>query len=623
LRNLFLFFCFLFCANVHSQDNWITVDTISKKLYRITSLFHKSEGLNQLSDTLYFHNSINHYYATDIHLEGVGASSITQNGIVLRPYFESKEYAIFNTYMAPLAKDTLYITGTKVKTRPFVAYLQSEKSLVKIKKENLLDSKYQRHFFSYGFTSILFVMLLISTIYYLYLRHDYFLAYSFYLCTLFVFFLIKLVIMEKYFYLDEGYMIELEHYAASIQTLFYVGYFAFLRSFLNTKVLIPKADFLSKIGLYSSLVSFFIMIFMTDGPARSMFFLLYRLFIAVLAVFNINEGLKSRNKLVNYAIMGSSALLIGSLIALFFTSLPHLNPYDFDPLYYFQVGILIELLFFTVGISYKTFMLNNEKLLVSDRLVQSLQENEKILTEKETDLQLKINAATVLIRAQQDEQLRTSYDLREKEMEMNVLRSQINPHFLFNTINALKSLTLQNNSNLAAQYFDEFSQLLRLILENSRSKKITLENELKTLELYVNLENLRLKYKIELQIILDENIDVQFIEVPPTLLQPFVENAIWHGLSHRDKEGGMIKISIQLLHERELYISIMDNGIGREEAEKYKSNNANHHSLATTIINERLALANKGVGEQIKIIDLIDDIGKASGTEVRINILLC
>jgi sensor histidine kinase YesM len=205
-------------------------------------------------------------------------------------------------------------------------------------------------------------------------------------------------------------------------------------------------------------------------------------------------------------------------------------------------------------------------------------------------------------------------------MEMQILRSQINPHFMFNTINALKSLTMQHKYEEVGYYFDEFSKLLRLFLENSRSKKITLEKELKALELYVIFENLRLRYKVKLDIDIDPQIDINFTEIPPTILQPFVENAIWHGLNPKESNDGKIEVKIKQQEDESLEISIIDNGVGRKVAAVYSAMSANHTSLATKIIEERLSLVNDSLVDNVKIIDLYDSSNHPIGTKVVLNV---
>jgi tetratricopeptide (TPR) repeat protein len=160
-----------------------------------------------------------------------------------------------------------------------------------------------------------------------------------------------------------------------------------------------------------------------------------------------------------------------------------------------------------------------------------------------------------------------------QESEMKLLRSQMNPHFMFNVLNSINRYVLENDAQQASAYLTKFSRLMRLVLENSRSEKITLDNELTALTLYIDLEALRFKDKISYTLNVDPSVDKRFTRLPPLTIQPYVENAIWHGLMHRD-EGGKIDINISQVDNHVLKVVIEDNGIGRKAARDLKSKSA-------------------------------------------------
>jgi LytS/YehU family sensor histidine kinase len=198
----------------------------------------------------------------------------------------------------------------------------------------------------------------------------------------------------------------------------------------------------------------------------------------------------------------------------------------------------------------------------------------------------------------------------------------MNPHFIFNCLNSIKLYTLENDSQTASQYLTMFSQLIRLVLENSRSEKITLEKELETLRLYIELEAMRFKDKVKYQIHVSQGIDQQYTELPPLLIQPYVENAIWHGLMHK-KEGGNILITITQPTEHCLQVEIADDGIGREQAAEYKSKSATRQkSFGLKMTSERIDMINQvyGIKADVQVADLKDEMNKASGTKVIIKI---
>ena len=160
------------------------------------------------------------------------------------------------------------------------------------------------------------------------------------------------------------------------------------------------------------------------------------------------------------------------------------------------------------------------------------------------------------------------------------------------------------------------------MLENSRSEKVTLENELETLRLYIDLEAMRFKTKVRYQITLDPGLDTQFIEIPPLLLQPYVENAIWHGLMHKE-HGGTLAIDVTQPREDTLHVTITDDGVGRAQAAAYQSKSATRHkSYGLKMTSERLSLINQRYQSrnQVAITDLVDAHGHPAGTQVVIQI---
>ncbi|MET7000105.1 tetratricopeptide repeat-containing sensor histidine kinase [Chitinophaga defluvii] len=220
------------------------------------------------------------------------------------------------------------------------------------------------------------------------------------------------------------------------------------------------------------------------------------------------------------------------------------------------------------------------------------------------------------------EQERTAAAFQSKmsDAALSSLRSQMNPHFIFNCLNSIRLYAAKNDSASATEYLSKFSRLMRLVLENSKSERITLQQELESLGLYMDMEAMRFKDKLRYEIVVDNSIDIDYIELPPMLIQPYIENAIWHGLMHKE-EGG--KIEIHLSEKEEVLIaSIKDNGVGRIKAAELKSKSAViHKSFGMNITNERLELINQkyNITTSVTIIDLYHN-GTPAGTEVIIKI---
>jgi hypothetical protein len=206
--------------------------------------------------------------------------------------------------------------------------------------------------------------------------------------------------------------------------------------------------------------------------------------------------------------------------------------------------------------------------------------------------------------------------------EITALRAQMNPHFIFNCLNSIQLYTAQNNTEKATDYLNKFSRLIRFVLENSRSDKVTLENELDTLRLYIEMEAMRFRGKVSFQINIAQNVEKDAIQIPPLLIQPFVENAIWHGLMHKE-EGGVIRIEVTQPNDCLLRFDITDDGVGREKAAEFKSKSATQNkSFGMKVTAERIELINQlyNTATQVQIVDLKNKEGKATGTKVVVEI---
>lgn len=216
----------------------------------------------------------------------------------------------------------------------------------------------------------------------------------------------------------------------------------------------------------------------------------------------------------------------------------------------------------------------------------------------------------------EEEKQKTAYSISLAEMESRALRSQMNPHFIFNSLNAIQRYIFQNDVEKSATYLTRFARLMRQILENSKVPFITLQEEISSLETYIELEKMRFENKFQSTISIADDIEFEHTLVPPLLLQPYVENAIWHGLMHKDSLG-LLKISI-LLKQGNLVMQIEDNGIGRKAAALLKSKPQNHNSTALKATEERLLLIERTTGKKVavEIIDLENEKGEPFGTKV-------
>ena len=200
-------------------------------------------------------------------------------------------------------------------------------------------------------------------------------------------------------------------------------------------------------------------------------------------------------------------------------------------------------------------------------------------------------------------------------LALKSLRSQMNPHFIFNALNSVNSFISSNDERAANRYLTDFSTLMRSVLENSEEDFIPLEKEIAILNLYLKLEHSRFKDKFDYKFTIDDKVKIGEFTIPPMLLQPYVENAVWHGLRYK-KEKGLLEIRMQQTDSETLEIIISDNGIGRKHSKALKSNNQQKKkSKGMQNIKQRIAILNEMYKDKVAVFitDLFDD---ETGTKV-------
>ena len=185
-----------------------------------------------------------------------------------------------------------------------------------------------------------------------------------------------------------------------------------------------------------------------------------------------------------------------------------------------------------------------------------------------------------------------SIKTKNKEIALQSLRREMNPHFLFNSLNSVNQFIAQNNELAANKYLTSYSNLMRNTMENSNKDFVTLGNEIENLTKYLELEHLRFKDKFEFEIKVDEKLDHDSIWVPNMVVQPHLENAIWHGLRYKDGKG-LLKMNVELA-DKKIVITIDDDGIGPTKSSELKTHNQKaHQSRGLTNTKERMTLLNE------------------------------
>lgn len=202
-------------------------------------------------------------------------------------------------------------------------------------------------------------------------------------------------------------------------------------------------------------------------------------------------------------------------------------------------------------------------------------------------------------------------------LALKSLRSQMNPHFIFNALNSVNQFVSRNDERAANKFLSEFSRLMRLVLEYSQEDFITLQKEEEIVSLYLKLEHYRFRDKFDYEILIDQNINKENVHVPPMLIQPYIENAVWHGLRYRENKG-FLSVAIRS-DENEIVVEIADNGIGRQRSAELKTENQRkHQSTGLKNIRERLGILNDVY--KCKYSVHIEDLPGDSGTRVTLHI---
>jgi hypothetical protein len=221
------------------------------------------------------------------------------------------------------------------------------------------------------------------------------------------------------------------------------------------------------------------------------------------------------------------------------------------------------------------------------------------------------------LKKEQEKESKTQVEIAKNELK--ALRAQMNPHFLFNSLNSIQHFILNNKSEEAVFYLNRFAKLMRMILNNSEKTVVTLNEEINALKIYIDLEQMRFSSLFSYEIIVDDALDADYEQIPSMLLQPYVENSILHGLVPKDAPG-FLKIHF-FTKNHFIYVTIEDNGIGRKKAAEIKNQSRkNHASLGMKITTDRLRLLShvQQLEYTVNFIDLYDANGSATGTLAEI-----
>lgn len=321
---------------------------------------------------------------------------------------------------------------------------------------------------------------------------------------------------------------------------------------------------------------------------------------------------KVRSPLTLFLVIGVSIwAIVGNYSSTFALSQPYqltaVGLGNNDAIFWTCIGLMLESIMFSFALGKRIKLSEDEKLANKEALIENLNALRQFKEEENVRLEEQVSqktqellAANSIVEEQKKREIKKDYEKRLAISEMNALRSQMNPHFIFNSLSSIKYLVLSDQKSKSASYLGKFAKLMRQILDFSRKEQVSLMDELSNIQIYLELEAERFgdTFRYEISTLGFSEDELSAIEIPSLLLQPYVENALLHGLQNSTKAEKILQISVNEIGGKVL-LKIQDNGIGRSAAANYKKNHL--ESLGTQITNERIALYNETFGADISV----------------------
>ncbi|WAC01795.1 histidine kinase [Lacinutrix neustonica] len=473
----------------------------------------------------------------------------------------------------------------------------------------------------YGCTlGSIFILSLITFFIYLKIKERSFLFYSLYAFCLNIY--IGIRALDVISHSASSTVMEINLYVNwPLQFVYYTLYLLFIRSFFNFKITQPKVDtliikFLWILGLacfgFTLINVFFLSNTNTDLPYYFSEFIIYFYIPTFLpfVVYIIYKILQTKNPAKYYIILGGTSYVVSALVSMYFSVN---DGFDF-PIFFFMIGVQVEFLFFIIALGIKVYGIFKEKNKFQKQLITQLKENKKLI-----EYNNEILLERIELFAEKEIELELKHSI--SVLKSKVFRSQAHSHFIFNILNSIKGTIINDEKEKSIEQINNFSKLIRSILNHSWEEEISLEKEIEITQLYFALENQRFNNQIKFSVTLHNRINSpELIMVPPFIIQPFIENAIWHGLANKE-EDRKLNLSIEK-QDKYLLIKVRDNGIGiLKSLEIKRKKSINHKSMGIDITRERLKLFAQKCNENYDLfLENIGDEQNSKGTQVTIQI---
>ncbi|MEY8847648.1 sensor histidine kinase [Psychroserpens sp. XS_ASV72] len=483
------------------------------------------------------------------------------------------------------------------------------------------DNAIQNGFLTFTI-GILFILTVFHFLLYFQQRDKLYLLYSGY--TFFI-------IFSQLHHLSEGFLYrlflpikEVTQYPTIATEIYFIIYTLFAYRFLDIKKHLPnwyKWSFrvLYAIIAYCTIVFLLYLLKENDSILMEGYFY-FTIPMTLFGIVMYIPFFKVKSPLKYYLIIGSVILLISSVWSLLYYISLQNNGLSIEPAYsILYLGFILENVLFSLGLGHKQKLILEDRNTAKNKLINQLKENEELRKKVQKQLEQDVEALNKQAEIEKLESIKIKYDKELAELKVSALRSQMNPHFIFNSLNSIKRYIIDNEKENAVFYLNKFSKLIRKILASTENRESTLEEEIETLKLYVNIENLRFNNTIDFKLDCDPSLNLASLKIPSLITQPFIENAIWHGLSLK-KENRTLTVSLSKENANQVRFDIIDNGIGREKSSALKAKKLHKRdSLGVKLSEERLKHFSKQFEAEgtITFTDLYCD-DKPSGTKVTI-----
>lgn len=493
--------------------------------------------------------------------------------------------------------------------------------------DRLLDFLHDSNYNGLGFSiiSILFYLFVYHFVLYLKTREKFYLFYSSY-AIFNVLILIPVpynVFFQDIFRAFPDFFIQLD---SPLKFASYILFSYFVIEVVHLKKHFPKFvrffNYFTLAGTLIYLIFGTIEWFVPSFSALQEFF--YYVFLPVyffVMIYGSYLVIKTKERVRYYILTGSLFLGVSAFLAAILTIGQPVEVID-QNYYVYYFGVLIENLLFTFALAVKQRVVFEEKLQVQEELLVKLKENEELREQLNKSLQSELNLKdkqilTLAADAEDErmERVKAHFEREITRLHLHSLRSQMNPHFIFNALNSIKVFLIDKDKDRAILYLNRFSKLIRMVLESSRKTRISLGEELEIAKLYLTLESIRFEDGIDFQLDVCEEVRLGSIYFPPLLLQPFFENAIWHGLMNKTGEK-WIRVRVETA-ESGFKMSIRDNGIGRKKSREINANRTlKKESIGISLSKDRLHLFNQSESVNYHF-EIIDHFQKdEAGTEI-------